>query len=84
MVRHGRTDCNVLGKLQGRTDTRLNKSGILQAEKCSEFLNLFMGCNYNKPLKKGKTNSSDYKYLEERDYGDLKEYYYKKERQRWS
>ena len=41
LVRHGETDWNVLGKLQGRTDIRLNESGILQAEECSEHLKSF-------------------------------------------
>lgn len=38
MVRHGETDWNVIGKLQGRTDTVLNHRGILQAEQCAEHL----------------------------------------------
>ncbi|MFX3673585.1 MAG: histidine phosphatase family protein [Paenisporosarcina sp.] len=38
LVRHGETDWNLLGKLQGRTDIPLNETGILQAEECSEFL----------------------------------------------
>lgn len=38
MIRHGETDWNAKGKLQGRTDIPLNETGILQAEECSEFL----------------------------------------------
>jgi len=38
LIRHGETDWNVLGKLQGRTDTVLNDRGILQAKQCAEHL----------------------------------------------
>lgn len=37
-VRHGETDWNTIGKLQGRTDVPLNQFGIKQAEACAEFL----------------------------------------------
>lgn len=38
LVRHGETDWNALGKIQGRTDIPLNSTGIQQAEECGEFL----------------------------------------------
>ena len=38
IVRHGETDWNVQGRLQGRTDIPLNENGKMQAKKCGEFL----------------------------------------------
>src|SRR5699024_2773919 len=37
-IRHGETDWNTVGKLQGRTDVPLNHTGIKQAEACGQFL----------------------------------------------
>ncbi|MCU5746650.1 histidine phosphatase family protein [Staphylococcus sp. SQ8-PEA] len=37
-VRHGETDWNKLGKLQGRTDTELNVNGKEQALECAQAL----------------------------------------------
>ncbi|MFJ7850844.1 histidine phosphatase family protein [Peribacillus sp. NPDC097206] len=38
IVRHGETDWNVEGRLQGQTDIPLNENGKRQARKCGEFL----------------------------------------------
>lgn len=38
LVRHGQTDWNALGKLQGQTDIPLNELGNIQARQCGEFL----------------------------------------------
>ncbi|MCY1619064.1 histidine phosphatase family protein [Staphylococcus pettenkoferi] len=38
LVRHGETEWNQLGKLQGRTDTELDANGVQQAKECAEAL----------------------------------------------
>ncbi|MFD9627177.1 histidine phosphatase family protein [Peribacillus muralis] len=38
LVRHGQTDWNAQGKLQGQTDIPLNGLGKIQARQCGEFL----------------------------------------------
>jgi broad specificity phosphatase PhoE len=39
-VRHGETDWNLGGRLQGRRDTSLNARGQAQAVRCGEILRL--------------------------------------------
>lgn len=38
LVRHGETDWNALGMIQGKTDIPLNQKGIKQAKECGVFL----------------------------------------------
>ena len=38
IVRHGETDWNAEGRLQGQTDIPLNENGKMQARKCGEHL----------------------------------------------
>lgn len=38
VTRHGQTDWNVLGKLQGKTDIELNDRGRQQAKETSELI----------------------------------------------
>ncbi|RDW15212.1 histidine phosphatase family protein [Oceanobacillus arenosus] len=39
LVRHGETDWNLLGKIQGKTDIPLNDTGRKQADECGAYLN---------------------------------------------
>lgn len=39
LIRHGQTDWNVLGKIQGRKDTSLNAAGLCQAQLTAKEMN---------------------------------------------
>lgn len=39
LVRHGETDWNNLGKIQGQIDNPLNSTGKMQAKECATFFN---------------------------------------------
>lgn len=82
LVRHGETDWNSFGKLQGRTDIPLNSNGINQARECGKFL---ASANWDlivtSPLQRAKQtaeiisrliNIPIYEMADflERDYGD--------------
>lgn len=54
-VRHGETDWNATGRLQGRTDIPLNETGMKQAEQCGEFLkSLHWDVMLTSPLRRAK------------------------------
>ncbi len=55
LTRHGQTDWNVEGKIQGETDTELNETGIKQAEDIREKLfNQKIDIIISSPLKRAK------------------------------
>lgn len=55
LTRHGQTDWNVLGKIQGITDIELNETGIKQAEATREkLLDYNIDLILTSPLKRAK------------------------------
>ena len=53
LMRHGETEWNKIGKLQGQVDTPLAKEGILQAQKTSEGMKeIPFDCIFSSPLKR--------------------------------
>lgn len=53
IFRHGETDWNNLGKLQGQTDIELNEKGILQAKNISKYIkNIEFNKIFTSPLKR--------------------------------
>ena len=81
VVRHGRTDWNNLGKIQGIVDTNINEEGIKQAEALAEKLkNEKIDLIISSPLKRalqtasiinqGKTTIITDDRIIERDFGE--------------
>ncbi|MFC4356309.1 histidine phosphatase family protein [Chryseomicrobium palamuruense] len=82
LVRHGETDWNAIGMLQGRTDIPLNETGFRQAEECSELLKTSQwDVIITSPLKRAKQTAEiinkkvivpvvEMEDFLERDYGD--------------
>lgn len=57
-VRHGQTDYNVAGIMQGHLDIPLNQNGILQAQKVRDELKDFnIDIIYTSPLSRAKTTA---------------------------
>jgi len=55
IVRHGETDWNKLGKLQGREDIPLNETGVRQAERCGLALRKGKwGAVFSSPLSRAR------------------------------
>ena len=55
LTRHGQTDWNVQGRIQGKTDIELNNTGIKQAEETREkLLNYDIDYIISSPLKRAK------------------------------
>lgn len=55
LIRHGETDWNVIGKLQGREDIPLNDNGKLQAKNCGISLsNINWKAIFTSPLLRAK------------------------------
>lgn len=55
LTRHGQTDWNVEGKIQGKTDIELNETGIKQAEAIREkLLNEKIDVIISSPLKRAR------------------------------
>ena len=82
LVRHGETEWNILGKLQGREDIPLNTNGIEQIQETAIYLNKFKwNIIITSPLLRAKmsakiisekndnANTIEEKDFMERDYG---------------
>ena len=94
LVRHGETDWNAQGRLQGREDIPLNEVGIAQAEACGEALQyLELNGIYSSPLSRARDTAIEIsryhdgrvylaEAITERDYGKLTGFT-AEQRQRW-
>lgn len=58
MIRHGETDWNIEGRLQGREDVPLNRNGLAQAEQCGRALaRLELGQILSSPLSRARVTA---------------------------
>lgn len=83
LIRHGETDWNKAGKLQGREDVPLNAAGLRQASSCAEALKTLPArCVLTSPLQRAKVTAQaiaqaltvplfEDERLIERDFGAL-------------
>ena len=82
LIRHGETDWNKEGRIQGKTDIPMNQAGMVQAEKCAIYL---AKCKWDviisSPLSRAKQTAliirkklqvpiMEMSSFKERDYGD--------------
>ena len=59
LIRHGKTDWNVVRKLQGRTDTPLNEDGRTMARKAAiECEDIDFDICYSSPLIRAKETAN--------------------------
>ena len=55
LIRHGETDWNLEGKLQGQENIPLNKTGLKQSEACGEALKAVpLQCVQTSPLSRAR------------------------------
>lgn len=83
VIRHGETNWNKEGRLQGRTDIELNENGIKQAENARKLLKAYkIDLIVSSPLKRAMKTAQIIneekncpiildKRIEERGYGDI-------------
>ena len=58
LTRHGQTDWNVAGKIQGTTDIELNETGKIQAKETGKkLLNYDIDVIISSPLKRAKNTA---------------------------
>ncbi|MDS8744534.1 histidine phosphatase family protein, partial [Streptococcus pneumoniae] len=59
LIRHGETEWNKIGRIQGTTDVPLNEKGKLQAQACgSHLMNKAWDVIVTSPLKRAKETAA--------------------------
>lgn len=94
LVRHGETEWNTLGRIQGREDTRLNEKGLKQATECAEILRQYYPeAIFSSPLKRavktariiadelGLPSVKVIDQMTERDFGEISGMTYEERKQ---